>query len=682
MNWVRSAGTPRSGWIAVIALVLVVACTGPKSAGSTSTGSSPPPSDSVAGPGGEVAPGLAADLQRTLDRALMDERFPGLSAAVVLPDGNLWAGASGYAEIERGRPVTQHTVFALASMSKAFVSVLAMDLAADGVLPLDKSLATWVPEFPNAANITIQQLLTATSGITDDNEHPFTAVNDDPSRRWTLQEFLDRVPPAVCAPGACRSGNENAPFVLVGAAIERATGSSLAALYRQRFFRPLGLGEIFLQAEQPVRGDIATGYQEDRSGTYQPMQGPPGPLTTSWATSAGGAAASMASSAEDVALWTHALFGGSLIDPKALDAISDPTTFSSLVGSYECAPAGVGFGAGRLESREVRLANGGIPGFGSALAYFPHEGLTVVALGNRSPPDGHDPAGIQEVRDALAHVALAHLAPPPPATTCNVDVYSVRIDGGPPDRLTVDPSVDRLPSWSPCGGRIAFASNRDGDFEVYVMSADGSGPTNRTHDPGNDEGGSWSPDGHRIAFPSDRDGDHEIYVMNADGSGIRQLTRNRLEESSPAWSPDGRRIAFTREDAGSNDVYVMNADGSGVKRLTNEGDVRWGPIWSPDGTTMAFEAGDLRYAYTRRIFTMRADGSGVRALVADPAGDHQPAWGPNGLIAFSSDGDIFAVRPDGTGRVQITSGWPMDLAPAWSPDGSHIAFASERRTPP
>src|SRR5205823_6440033 len=117
----------------------------------------------------------------------------------------------------------------------------------------------------------------------------------------------------VCAPGSCRSGNENAPFVLVGAAIERATGTSLATLYRQRFFGPLELGEIFLQAEQPARGDIATGYQDDGSGTYQAMQGPPGPLTTSWATSAGGAAASMASSAEDVALWTHALFAGALL---------------------------------------------------------------------------------------------------------------------------------------------------------------------------------------------------------------------------------------------------------------------------------------------------------------------------------------------------------------------------------
>src|SRR5256885_11573104 len=67
---------------------------------------------------------LAADMQRTLERARIDQRFPGVSAAVVLPDGSLWAGASGDADVDTRRPVTPHTIFALASMSKAFVSVL------------------------------------------------------------------------------------------------------------------------------------------------------------------------------------------------------------------------------------------------------------------------------------------------------------------------------------------------------------------------------------------------------------------------------------------------------------------------------------------------------------------------------------------------------------------------------
>jgi CubicO group peptidase (beta-lactamase class C family) len=663
-----------------IALVLLLAagCTG---------SSHPAPSSSPSAPikpvGRIIDPKLAADLQRTLDRERDAQGFPGVSAAVVLPDASLWTGTAGQADVESHRPVTPHTVFAIASMSKAFVSVLATQLVAEGVLSPDDRLATWVPEFPNAEHITILQLLTGTSGVTDDNEHPFTAVDDDPSRVWTLHEVLARVPPPVCPPGTCNSGFENAPFTLLGTVLERATGSSLAELYRERFFRPLGLDEVFLQSEETVRGDIASGYQDDGSGGLVRTQGPPGPLTTSWATSVGGPAASMAASAEDVALWAHAVLAGSLIDPEARSMVTDYGRLRGLAGSYQCTPIGIGFGVGTFDGRWVRRANGGIPGFGSALAHFPREGLTVVVLGNHTPLDGHDPTQIQEIRDAVARAALADLTLPPPLPmACNVDVYSVHADAAALERLTTDPSVDGLPSWSPTGGSVLFGSNRKGDFDVYVMNADGSGQTNLTRSPGSDESGSWSPDGTRIAFPSDRDGDHEIYVMDADGSGVRPLTRNHVEDSGPAWSPDGRRIAFIREHQGSNDVYVMNADGSGVTRLTHDARVVWGPTWSPDGTMMAFEAGNPRFlSYGRRILTMRTDGSDLATLLADPAGDHQPAWGPNGLIAFSSDGDIFAIRPDGTGRVRITSGWSQDGSPAWSPDGARLAFASERLVP-
>ena len=47
----------------------------------------------------------------------------------------------------------------------------------------------------------------------------------------------------------------------------------------------------------------------------------------------------------------------------------------------------------------------------------------------------------------------------------------------------------------------------------------------------------WSPDGSRIAFSSDRDGDFDVYVMNADGSGVTNLSDNPAEDSLPAWSP-------------------------------------------------------------------------------------------------------------------------------------------------
>ena len=70
------------------------------------------------------------------------------------------------------------------------------------------------------------------------------------------------------------------------------------------------------------------------------------------------------------------------------------------------------------------------------------------------------------------------------------------------------------------------------------MNADGSGQTRLTDNPADDGRPIWSPDGSRIAFASDRDGNWEIYVMNADGSGQTRLTDNPAWDFSPSWSTE------------------------------------------------------------------------------------------------------------------------------------------------
>jgi Tol biopolymer transport system component len=91
---------------------------------------------------------------------------------------------------------------------------------------------------------------------------------------------------------------------------------------------------------------------------------------------------------------------------------------------------------------------------------------------------------------------------------------------------------------APAAGKIAFASDRDGNIEVYVMNDDGSGQINLTNNPAEDFVPAWSPDGSRIAFMSVRDGNGEVYVMNADGSGQTNLTNSPAgADGFPAWSP-------------------------------------------------------------------------------------------------------------------------------------------------
>lgn len=93
-------------------------------------------------------------------------------------------------------------------------------------------------------------------------------------------------------------------------------------------------------------------------------------------------------------------------------------------------------------------------------------------------------------------------------------------------------------------------------------------------------GGQQSAQG-KIAFASDRDGNDEIYVMNADGSNQHRLTDNPTRDWDPAWSPDGMKIAFVSYRDGNAEIYVMNADGSNQHRLTNSPTWDWFPAWSP-----------------------------------------------------------------------------------------------------
>jgi hypothetical protein len=173
--------------------------------------------------------------------------------------------------------------------------------------------------------------------------------------------------------------------------------------------------------------------------------------------------------------------------------------------------------------------------------------------------------------------------------------------------------------------RIAFTSNRDGNWEIYVMNADGSGVTRLTNNPAEDDLPSWSPDGRRIAFASNRDGNREIYVMNADGSGQINLTNNPAYDGVPSWSPDGRRIAFVSNRDGNREIYVMNADGSGQINLTNNPAYDDLPSWSLDGRRIAFVS---NRDGNREIYVMNADGSGVTRLTNNPAWDEWPAWSP------------------------------------------------------
>jgi len=207
--------------------------------------------------------------------------------------------------------------------------------------------------------------------------------------------------------------------------------------------------------------------------------------------------------------------------------------------------------------------------------------------------------------------------------------------------------------------RIAFASNRSGDYRLYSVTIAGPSSVRDLDLAGSSP--AVSPDGLKIAFSRGDD----IWIADADGSNSIQLTSASERERDPAWSADGERIAFMREYQ-ELQIWIMNADGSSAAAVADGRD----PTWSPDGTRIAFvthRTGDPE------IFVMNADGSGQTNLTSHTAFDSTPAWSPLGnYIAFMSDRDgpshIFVVDPAGGVPINLTQGIAnMAWSPTWAP---------------
>src|SRR5262249_55541269 len=102
-------------------------------------------------------------------------------------------------------------------------------------------------------------------------------------------------------------------------------------------------------------------------------------------------------------------------------------------------------------------------------------------------------------------------------------------------------------SWSPDGKLIGF-SKTVRDRDIYVIAPDASQEREITFSRGVDEDPTWSGDGSRIAFETNRNGNFDIYSVAADGTDSQQLTNGPENETDPAWSSTDK-IAYTVESA-------------------------------------------------------------------------------------------------------------------------------------
>lgn len=119
------------------------------------------------------------------------------------------------------------------------------------------------------------------------------------------------------------------------------------------------------------------------------------------------------------------------------------------------------------------------------------------------------------------------------------DIWRVALDGGSQEQLNAGGLYHFDLSLAP-DGRLAFSSNRLGDYEIYVQDGRGE-PRRLTVDPALDAGPDWSPDGRTLVFHSTRGGVPNLWQVPADGGEARQLTFHAGGARDPAWEPEAPR---------------------------------------------------------------------------------------------------------------------------------------------
>ena len=134
-----------------------------------------------------------------------------------------------------------------------------------------------------------------------------------------------------------------------------------------------------------------------------------------------------------------------------------------------------------------------------------------------------------------------------------------------------------MATQAPKTGKVAFSSNRDGNWDIWTMNPDGSNPVNLTRDTVVDLHAAWSPTGKQILFTSFREEGKEpsLYLMDADGNNIRKVLDNWYSRSSATWAPDGKRIAAVHDGVlyiiTLGDKSAVPVAGNGLRQCRRSG---------------------------------------------------------------------------------------------------------------
>ena len=288
------------------------------------------------------------------------------------------------------------------------------------------------------------------------------------------------------------------------------------------------------------------------------------------------------------------------------------------------------------------------------------------------------------------------------------DIYKVSAKGGTATQLTTQESYESSPVWSPDGKQIAFASDRQGNFDVFVMPSDGGAAQRLTTNSAGEIPSAFTPDGKYILFSAaiqDPAGSAlfpspamtELYKVPATGGRTEQVLGTPAEALCFDKTGD---MFFYQDQKGfedqwrkhhtssiTRDIWMYDCRTEKHTNLTRHAGEDRNPVLSPDGQTLYFLS--ERNGGSFNVYSLQpAHPEAVKAVSSFKT--HPVRFlsiSGNGTLCYGYDGEIYTQqdgaapqkvqieiirddRPD-TARLTFTNGATSATV---SPDGKQVAF--------
>jgi CubicO group peptidase (beta-lactamase class C family) len=288
-----------------------------------------------------------------------------------------------------GVPATTDMHFRNGAVAISYVATLLLKLVDEKKVSLDDKLSKWLPTIPHADQVTLGELARMTSGYPDyvlGNAEFNTALYADPFRQWTTDELLAQVVsrPLFYPPGT-NWNYAHTNYVLLGLALQKATGQDIPTLLQNNVLGPLGLTHTANSDTPEIPAPVLHAFSSERREALKIPAGTPFYEETtywnpSWTITHG---AIQTTTVEDLAATASGIGSGKLLSPESYHTMISPQLRGKThaqAGCPTCAELNdvYTYGLGIVISGDWLLQNPLLAGYSAVEAYLPARKIAIA----------------------------------------------------------------------------------------------------------------------------------------------------------------------------------------------------------------------------------------------------------------------------------------------------------------